>query len=117
MERILLAADYTNLSQLDIFIPHEEPILRFNGESTLAFSSAMSSSVHDHRSALVQACERRFFLSLSLHAIHARSSSKEDRWIESFSDRHVEDYSEKDRTSNQIEINAELDGLFEVWVE
>ena len=32
MERILLAADYPNLSQLDIFIPHEKPILHFNGE-------------------------------------------------------------------------------------
>ena len=66
MERILLAADYNNLSQLDIFIPHEEPILRFNGESTLAFSSVRSSSVHEHTSTLVQVCERRFFLSLSL---------------------------------------------------
>ena len=66
---------------------------------------------------LVRACKRRFSLSLSLHAIHARSSSKEDRWVESFSDRHVEDYSEKDRTSNQIEIDVELDGLVEGWVE
>jgi hypothetical protein len=35
LERLLLAADYSSLSQLDIFIPHEEPILRFNGQSTL----------------------------------------------------------------------------------
>ena len=32
MERIVSAADYPNLSQLDIFIPHKEPILHFNGE-------------------------------------------------------------------------------------
>ena len=37
MERILLAADYPNLSQLDIFMSHEEPILPFNGEWTLSF--------------------------------------------------------------------------------
>ena len=34
MERVLLAADYPNLSQLDIFIPDEEPILHFDGEET-----------------------------------------------------------------------------------
>jgi hypothetical protein len=40
MERLLLAADYSNLSQLDIFIPHGEPFLYFNGESTLIRSSS-----------------------------------------------------------------------------
>lgn len=32
MERILGAADYPNLSQLDIFIPHVQPVLHLNGE-------------------------------------------------------------------------------------
>lgn len=36
MERILLAADYPNLSHLDIFIPHEDPVLNFYGEPGLA---------------------------------------------------------------------------------
>ena len=64
MERILLAADYSNLSQLDIFIPHEEPILHFNGESTqIRFCSALRAKT----------------LPLSVLAIRARSSSKEDR--------------------------------------
>jgi hypothetical protein len=40
MERLLLAADYSNLSQLDIFIPHEERLRHFNGESTLIRSSS-----------------------------------------------------------------------------
>ena len=40
IERLLLAADYSNLSQLDIFIPHEERLRHFNGESTLIRSSS-----------------------------------------------------------------------------
>lgn len=51
MERILMAADYTNLSQLDIFVDGKAPVLHFNGEKTLAFASARS-FVHEHRSSL-----------------------------------------------------------------
>ena len=40
MKRLLLAADYPNLSQLDIFIPQEESLRHFNGKETVAFSSA-----------------------------------------------------------------------------
>lgn len=32
MERILMAADYPNLFELEIFLSHEEPVLLFNGE-------------------------------------------------------------------------------------
>ena len=35
MERVLLAADYSNLSQLDIFISNDEALRHFNGESPL----------------------------------------------------------------------------------
>ena len=40
MKRLLLAADYSKLSQLDIFIPQPQPFLYFNGESTLIRSSS-----------------------------------------------------------------------------
>ena len=35
LERILLAGDYSNLSQLDIFIPHVQPIILINGKRIL----------------------------------------------------------------------------------
>ena len=47
MEHLLLAAHYPNLCQLDIFIPDEEPVLRFHGEWTLVFAS-VGSSLHGH---------------------------------------------------------------------
>lgn len=53
MERILLAAHYSNLSQLDIFIPDNEPILPFGGEETFDFR-VLQSSMHEHRSTCVQ---------------------------------------------------------------
>ena len=34
MERLLLAADYPNLSQLNIFMQDKEPILHLNGEGS-----------------------------------------------------------------------------------
>jgi hypothetical protein len=99
MERLLLAADYSNLSQLDIFIPHEEPFLHFNGESTLAFPSARS-SVYEHRSVLLQHWAK--IMSLSLSTRHPCEIEQQGRsMVESFSDRHVEVFSEKDRTSIQ----------------
>ena len=47
MERILLAADYWNLSHLDIFITDKEPALRLNGVKTLHVWSSQS-YVHEH---------------------------------------------------------------------
>lgn len=40
LERLLVVGDYPSLSQLDIFIPNEEPILPFSGESTLIWLSS-----------------------------------------------------------------------------
>ena len=79
MERLLLAADYSNLSQLDIFIPHEEPIPHFDGKETLALSSALG-HLCMNTCPLLLSFEQRFSLPLSLSlslsrlAIHARST-------------------------------------------
>ena len=36
MERILRSADYSNLSQLEIFIQHVQPVLHINGKKILS---------------------------------------------------------------------------------
>jgi hypothetical protein len=66
MERILLAADYPNLSQLDIFVQGKAPVLHFNGEKTLGFSSA-GSFVHEHRSTFVRP-RAKILSRLTIHA-------------------------------------------------
>ena len=71
MERVLLATDYLNLSQLDILISDKEPILHFNGESTVAFSSA-GSLVHEHTFTFVRLRAKI----LSRLTIHARTDRK-----------------------------------------
>lgn len=48
MERILLAANYSNLSQLEVFVQGKTPVLHYHGEKTLAFSFTRS-FVHEHR--------------------------------------------------------------------
>ena len=48
MERILLSGDYSNLSQLDIFIPHIEPVIHINGKKILPWPS-FESSIGKHR--------------------------------------------------------------------
>jgi hypothetical protein len=66
MERILSAAGYPSLSQLDVFIPDEKPVLHFNGKETLELSSAVS-SVHEHRSTFVK-LRAKILSRLTIHA-------------------------------------------------
>ena len=50
MERILLAGDYSNLSRLEIFFPHIEPVIHINGEKILQ----LSSFVHNNTCIFIQ---------------------------------------------------------------
>ena len=118
MERLLLAADYSHLSQLDIFIPHAEPIRHLNGKET-----------HSHFHLLevicawahVRSCWVLSKDSLSRLAIHARSSSKEDTSSSpplivmlKIVERKIE---LQLRSQHQTETDVELESLFEVSVE
>ena len=58
MERILLAADYPNISRLDICIQDKELVLHFNGKKTPEFSSTRS-SVHEYIYAYLLSFEQR----------------------------------------------------------
>ena len=94
MERLLLAADYSNLSQLDIFIPHEEPILHFNGMETLTLSSALG-HLCMNTCPLLLCFEHRFSLS-TRHPCEIKEQGRD--MIEPVSNRYVEDCSEKERS-------------------
>lgn len=78
MERLLQTADYPNLSQLDIFISHEMPILYLNGESSLVpFVKKTRSASEIARSFMVM------FPSYSSLTVHLRIQMKNSLRLQS----------------------------------
>ena len=102
MERILLVADYPNLSQLDIFVQDKELVLQFNGEWTQISSAWWS--VLDVISILLN-----FEGRTSLNTLSARDWAKRTPMVDSSSGRSSRrSFGEPQSLSWEFEIQVRM---------